>query len=507
MNIQRIGMRWKSASLFVGTTVLLVAACTDREAAAAPHSGFRQQGAPGGQQRVSVSRLYTEHCANCHGAGGEGGGGGTRTLLTRAKFEPSLDKPFFDAIRNGVPNGAMPAYKDSLTDEQIWGLVVRIREFQGRAIRTEFGSPKAENGIYKSQRHNFRVETVVEEGKGLRTPWGIDWLPDGRMLVTNRPGQVSLVEGAKVTDIAGIPATCESGQGGMMDVAVHPDYKTNRWIYLAFTDAPAGREGTMTKIVRGRLKFDGETPSWTEQQTVFEAGAEFYSRANFHYGSRIVFDGKGHIFFAVGERGTNMVAQELANPYGKIYRVNDDGTAPEDNPFVSQAPADKPYLKGIWSMGHRNPQGLAMNAKGELWDTEHGPRGGDEVNRVEKGANYGWPLVAWSINYNDAPMWTPWPKDGKVIKQPTSRWLPSVGACGLDVARGSAFPNWKGDLLAGGLVGQNLDRIRTDGDKLVEREELLHGMGRIREVAVGPDGNIYVALNQPDKIVRLVPAP
>ena len=148
-----------------------------------------------------------------------------------------------------------------------------------------------------------------------------------------------------------------------------------------------------------------------------------------------------------------------------------------------------------------------MNAKGELWNTEHGPRGGDEVNLIEKGLNYGWPVVAWSINYNDMPMWSPWPKDGKAIKQPIFRWLPSIGASGLDVAEGNAFPNWRGDLLAGGLAGQNLDRIRTDGNKLVEREELLHGLGRIREVAVGPDGYVYVALNQPDKIIRLVPAP
>jgi glucose/arabinose dehydrogenase len=263
----------------------------------------------------------------------------------------------------------------------------------------------------------------------------------------------------------------------------------------------------MTKIVRGKLKFDGGAPSWTDQQTIFEVSPDFYTRANYHYGSRIVFDGKGNVFFAIGERGGNDLAQQLSTPFGKIYRLKDDGTVPADNPFVSLAPADKPFLKGIWSYGHRNQQGLVVNLQGELWDTEHGPRGGDEVNRIVKGSNYGWPLVAWSINYNDAPMWTPWPKSGVAIKQPTFRWLPSTGASGLDVARGSAFTKWKGDLLAGGLVGQNLDRIRTDGDKLIEREELLHGLGRIREVAVGPDGNVYIALNQPDKIIRLVPVP
>lgn len=496
---------WKSTSFFAGSVVLLLTACASQQSTATPTA--KPDSLSAFQQQASVTKLYRDNCANCHGQNGEGGGGGTRSLLTREKFDMSMDKPFFDAIKNGVPDGAMPSYKASMTDEQMWGMVVRIREFQGRALREQYGSPKADNGVYKSKHHNFRVETVVDEGKGLKTPWAVDWLSDGRMLVTNRPGSISVVEGSKLAEISGLPATRESGQGGFMDVAVHPSYKSNGWIYLAYTDAPSGSTGTMTKIVRGKIKSEGNSVSWSDQQTIFEASQEFYARANYHYGSRIVFDGKGHIFFVVGERGTNELAQQLTNPFGKIYRVNEDGTIPSDNPFVDKVPADKPFLKGIWSLGHRNPQGLAITAGGDLWDTEHGPRGGDEVNRIVKGSNYGWPLVAWSINYNDMPNWSPWPKDGADIKQPTFRWLPSIGACGLDVAKGVGFPNWKGDLLAGGLVGQNLDRIRTDGDKLVEREELIHGLGRIRDVAVGPDGNVYIALNQPDKIIRLVPAP
>ena len=499
----------KSTGLFIGGAFLAIAACMAGSGDANVKATVEPAATAGKaiQGRKTVSQLYAENCVNCHGPNGEGGGGGTRTLITRDKFDQTHDRPFFDAIKDGVADTPMPAYKESLTDQQIWGLVVRIRELQGRALRAESGSPKPENGVYRSKHHNFKVETVVEEGKGLETPWGIDWLPDGRMLVANRPGKVLLFDGAKSVEITGVPKSLETGQGGMMEVSVHPNYRDNGWIYLSFTDAATEGRGSMTRIVRGKLKHEGETTSWTGQQTVFEVGQEFYTRASHHYGSRIAFDGKGHVFFVVGERGSNELAQELTNPFGKIYRLNEDGTIPTDNPFVDKVPSDKPYLKGIWSYGHRNPQGLALNSKGELWATEHGPRGGDEVNRIVKGTNYGWPVVAWSINYNDMPMWSPWPKDDKTVKQPVFRWIPSTGACGLDVMKGAGFPNWKGDLLAGGLVGQNLDRIRTDGDKLVEREELIHGLGRIRDVSVGPDGNVYIALNQPDKIIRLTPSP
>lgn len=445
-------------------------------------------------QGSSVTAAYQTACAKCHGQNGEGGGGGTLTLLTEDKFDQKWDKPFFDAIKNGVPDMGMEGYGASMTDEQIWGQVVHLRELQARALRAKNGSPKPVNGMYRSKRHNFKVETVLEEG--LKTPWGIDWLPDGRMLVTNRPGTMVLVSNGKAQEISGMPESREMGQGGLMEVAVHPNYRSNGWIYLAYTEAAASGRGGMTKIVRGKLNGT----AWASQQTIFEADQKHYTGAGVHFGSRITFD-KGLVYFAIGERGGNMKAQELDNPFGKVFRVRDDGSIPADNPFRDTPGA----MPGIWSYGHRNHQGLAMDANGNLWDTEHGPRGGDEVNRIQKGANYGWPVVAFSINYNDTAFRTPWPKDGLKVTQPVFRWLPSIGASGLDIGRGNAFPNWKGDLFAGGLSGANLDRIRISGDKVVEREELLHGLGRVREVAVGPDGFVYVALNQPDKIIRLVP--
>lgn len=478
------------ACSFVFVTACTVGASDD----ATPTAGPMEQRAQG----TSVTQFYIDTCAKCHGAEGQGGGAGTKTLLTDEKFDQKLDKPFFDAIKNGVPENGMEGYAATMSDEQIWAQVVHIRELQAKALRAKNGSPKTTEGIYPGKRQNYKIETVVEESEGLKTPWGIDWLPDGRMLVTNRPGFLALVyKGKVISQIEDVPKSIEQGQGGLMEVSVHPDYAKNGWIYLAYTE-PGKERGGLTKVVRGKLSGT----KWTSQQTIFEADQKFYTGAGVHFGSRVVFDGKGHVFFTIGERGGNMLAQELTNPFGKTYRLNEDGTEPKDNPFVGKEGA----IKGIWSFGHRNQQGLSFDLDGGLWVTEHGPRGGDEVNKIEKGANYGWPLVAWSINYNDSPFQTPWPKDGLKVNQPAFRWLPSIGACGLDVVRGSAFPQWKGDLVAGGLAGQNVDRLRMKDGKLVEREELVHGMGRVRDVSVGPDGFVYIAFNQPDKIVRLVPA-
>lgn len=454
-----------------------------------------------------MTRLYNENCAKCHGGGAEGGGAGTKSLVSFEKFSQDLDKPFFDAIKEGVPDMGMEAFGGSLSDAEIWGLVVHIRELQARGLREKFGSPKPDaTGTYASQRAKFKVETVVDTDAGLTTPWSMDWLPDGRMLVTNRPGGITLFKGGKGTPIEGVPNTIEIGQGGLLDVAVHPDYAKNGWVYLSFTDPGKSPRTGMTKLVRAKLQFNGSGAKWVSQETIFELDQAHYNGSGVHFGSRIVFDRKGKVYFTIGERGAMQKAQDLKMPNGKVYRINEDGTIPADNPFAASADKAEGRIAAIWSYGHRNPQGLALDLQGNLWDTEHAPRGGDEVNLVLKGKNYGWPLVSFGINYSDAPFNVPWPKPDQDIAMPAYRWLPSTGACGLDTVRGNAFPAWKGDLVAGGLAGQNLDRLRMKDGKLVEREELLQGMGRIRDVVCGPDGNIYVALNQPDKIIRLVPA-
>lgn len=471
----------------------------------------------------SVSDLWKNNCANCHGETGKGGGHGTQTLLSAELFGQEHDQRFFNAIKNGVPDNGMAAFGETMKDEQIWGLVVYIRELQARALRRESGSPKATDGVYAMRDHRFRIETVIDSG--LDVPWSVDFLPDGRMLVTSRTGELKIHSSGKAGGrleeaVTGTPRVLSMGQGGLMDVAVHPDYAKNGWVYLAYSDAGAGgRNQGMTKLVRGKLDANGKGGTvWTNQETIFEAKPEHYLGGGLHFGCRIVFtepvaeggeaadQGKRYLFFAIGERGRGEMAQDLSRPNGKVHRVWDDGKIPADNPFVKTSDA----YATIWSYGHRNPQGLAFGIDGKLWDTEHGPRGGDEVNLVEKGKNYGWPVVSFGINYNGAPFKAPWTNTGEgtsgELVMPVFRWLPSIGACGLDVARGPAFAAWKGDLLAGGLSGANVDRIRIKDGKFIEREELVHGMGRVRDVVCGPDGTVYVVLNDPDKVIRLVPA-
>ncbi|RYG70194.1 hypothetical protein EON77_14100, partial [bacterium] len=263
----------------------------------APAAAQGQAGGQRGGTATNVTKFYNETCAPCHGQEGQGGGAGTKTLNTRELFDQKHDLDFFNAIKNGVPDMAMPAYGATLSDEEIWAQVVHVRELQSRALRAAEGSPKPDaGGVYRSKLAGFKIEDVVTTG--LATPWGLDFLPDGRMLVTNRAGTLHIVggDGKPGPAIAGTPKVLELGQGGLMDVAVHPDYKKTGWIYLSLADPKAdGSNKALTKIVRGKLDPTGT--KWTAQETIWEAPQEFYSGAGIHFGSKILFDGKGHVLF------------------------------------------------------------------------------------------------------------------------------------------------------------------------------------------------------------------
>lgn len=465
----------------------------------------------------SAESLWTNNCISCHGENAQGGN--AQSMLDNDWLLGPTDRNLYDAIRDGILESGMPAYAETLKDEQIWALVVHLRELRAKDNRARVGSPKPDDaGVFTTQHASFKIERVITDG--LDVPWSVDFLPAdaaqrhpaGAMLVTNRNGRLQLWADGRLSEpVSGTPEVRNKGQGGLMDVAPHPEYTDNGWIYLSYSD-PDGRSG-FTKVVRGRVVSSRDGYRWTDEETIFEADHEHYTNGDIHFGSRIVFqrkdntpDGPWMMFFCMGERGVMDLAQRLDRPNGKIYRLHDDGRVPTDNPFVNERNA----YKAVWSYGHRNPQGLTFGLDGRLWDTEHGPRGGDELNLIQRGKNYGWPLVSFGINYSDAPFRTPWPSEGQDITMPVLVWLPSIAACGLDAVRpgpdGEAFPAWKGDLVAGGLAGQTVERLRIDGESVAEREELIHGMGRVRDVVTGPDGSIYVVLNQPDHVIRLVPA-
>lgn len=468
-------------------------------------------------QESGATAMWATNCVSCHGQNGQGGN--AQSLLDDEWSLGGSDLDLFNATKSGIVESGMPAYGETLKDQQIWALVVHIRELRAKDRRDRLGSPKPDGeGVFTTQHEKFRIERVITGG--LDTPWSVDFVgadaPEGMvgdaMLVTSRSGDVKVWKDGRLSAaIEGTPGVRSRGQGGMMDVAPHPEYATNGWVYLTFSDAN-GRNG-FTKVVRGKVRADGDGWKWTDEEVIFKAKESHYTGGDIHFGSRVVFqrrnntaDGEWMLFFCMGERGMMDLAQRLDRPNGKVYRFHDDGRIPDDNPFVGR---DDAY-EGVWSYGHRNPQGLCFDLEGRLWDTEHGPRGGDELNLVQKGANYGWPLVSFGINYSDAPFRTPWPSEGQDIAMPVFVWLPSIAACGLDTVRpgwgGEAFPAWKGDLVAGGLAGQTVERLRIEGEKVIEREELIHGMGRVRDVVTGPDGSVYVVLNQPDHVIRLVPA-
>lgn len=349
----------------------------------------------------------------------------------------------------------------------------------------------------KTQDYNVKVETYV--GSGLRNPWGIAFIDESTALVTEKGGNVRFIRNGRLGEpIENIPVSVDVGQGGMMAVSVDPDYANNGWVYLGYTHGRDGtaerRQPTMTRIVRGKIVDN----KWTEEQVLFEAKKEHYRTGGVHFGVRIVFDKEGRLYFAIGDRGAQDMAQRLDVPNGKSHRINRDGSIPADNPYAGHNDA----YPSIYSHGNRNIQGMAIHPQtDQLYATEHGPRGGDELNLILPGRNYGWPVITYGINYNGTKVSDLTEKEG--MEQPVRQWTPSIAVCGLDFYTGSEFPKWENQLLVGSLAFQELRRVKVDGDKLVEEELLLKGAGRIRDVKVGPDGAIYLVLNSPDIILRL----
>ena len=460
-------------------------------------AGILAAGALGGAQapeRRDVAQVFAETCASCHGAKLQGGQ--AASLVDDVWMRGGDDASLARSIREGQTEAGMPAFGGALSEQEIRALVIFMREKVDEAKRaaTVYAKPSGDT-VVKSEEHAFRVETVAE---GLETPWSIAFLPDGRMIVTEKAGRLRIVEKGKLLPepVAGVPPVWSQGQGGLLDVAVHPDYAKNGWVYLSFSD-PGENGAAMTKVVRGRLR-EGRL---VDLETLFEAPRALYVRGEVHFGSRFVFDGEGYLFFSIGERGQKDDAQDLSRPNGKVHRIHDDGRVPADNPFAKQAGA----MPTIWSYGHRNPQGLAQHpVTGDLYDAEHGPRGGDELNRVLPGRNYGWPVITYGMDYDGSPITDLTTKAG--MEQPVVYWVPSIAVCAIDFYTGDRFPRWRNDLLVSSLAAEELRRVVLDSGKSTKQEVLFKGIGRVRDVVSGPDGLVYVAFNGPDRVARLVPA-
>ena len=349
-----------------------------------------------------------------------------------------------------------------------------------------------------------KTSIKIEEIAGkLQNPWALQFLPDGRMLVSERPGRLRIIDKAgKVSEpLSGLPNVVTIGQGGLLDVLLAPDFATSGIVYFSYAE-PRGFFRNGTSVARATLKLEGDSGAIENGTLIFRQEPAY--NGGFHFGSRLVFDKTGALFITTGERNAKDPAQDLATHLGKVIRIMPDGSVPKDNPFVGQD--DK--RPEIWSYGHRNLQGAALDpATGKLWTTEHAAKGGDELNHPEAGKNYGWPVITWGTDYDGSPIGEGLTaKEG--MEQPVYYWKPSIGTSGLAFYTGDLFKGWKGNIWAGGLAGGVLDRLVLDGEKVVAAEHLLTDRReRIRDVRVGPDGAVYVLTDDASdgKLLRLTP--
>jgi len=353
--------------------------------------------------------------------------------------------------------------------------------------------------IVKSSQGSLRVETVAS---GLDHPWGLAFLPDGRLLVTERPGRLRIVtrDGKLSPPVTGVPQVAASNQGGLLDVALDRDFASNDTIYFCYSDPVAGG-GSQTALARAKLDA-GETPRLTDVKRIFRQ--EGPPSHGMHFGCRIVQARDGNLFLTTGDHYSERnSAQTLDNHLGKVIRIAPDGSVPKDNPFVGR-PGARPE---IWSYGHRNSQGAVLHpVTGKLWMHEHGPRGGDEINIPEAGKNYGWPVIGYGIDYSGARIHESTHKAG--MEQPIKQWTPVIAPSGMTIYEGDLFPAWKGNLFIGGLVTRVLVRLELDGEKVGKEERLLGELReRIRDVRSGPDGALWLLTdNSAGRVLRVTPA-
>lgn len=464
-------------------------------------------------QQKPGATLYERNCISCHGPDMEGTGLGPALSTSQYRYGGQRED-IVRIIRNGIASQGMPGFSDTLTDREINALAdflpVRVGEPEPdpETVEAEAAQQPREfdavPGTVDTLDYAVSVEVFAE---GFDTPWAMEFLDANTALVSDRIGQLRVIKGGELQEdpVAGIPDVFVHphiwNQGGLLDIAVDPGYAENGWIYLAYSHQLSGsgiaeddRLLSMTRLVRGRIRDN----QWTDQQVLFAGDPSVYGEPFAHYGGRMAFDPQGRLYFSIGDRGVRDQAREPGYPTGKIHRIMPDGSIPRENPLRGQDQA----IASIFSLGHRNPQGMATEpATGRIWSTEHGPRGGDELNIIRRGGDYGWPVVTHGINY-DGTLLTPHTRaDG--VEQPAYYWRPSIGVSGMTFYDGDEFPLWQGKILVSALSQRNLRLLTIDGDRVQHEEIILKTEGRIYEPKVGPDGAIYVIMNDPGKILRL----
>jgi glucose/arabinose dehydrogenase len=478
---------------------------------------------------ASINR-FQENCAVCHGENLEGSAQGVplRGELLHGESMAELTA----SIGNGYVDSGMPAWRDTFDSADIRSIALFILESRANVdyATSNFDMPLTiPDAKIESELHDFRLETVATDLEPL--PFSIEPLPDGRLLLVEKTRGVSIIDlnGEQSELIQDTPRAyddiyrldtrldIERGMGWLFDIVLHPNYQENGWVYLYFSDRcedcndisrERDRAVSMNKLVRGKIE-DGR---WTDQETIWEADKQHYGPSgDVGAGGRVAIDNAGRVYFTVGMKGgsNSRGIQDLSTPWGKIHRVNDDGSIPQDNPYADR---DDVY-RSIYTYGHRSPQGLEFdNVNRELWGTEHGPRGGDEVNRLLPGRNYGWPLYSLGMDYDGTEV-----EYGKElgiafelsdIEQPVADLTPSPAVSSFIISTSEQFPQWQGDFLVGSLKARSLFRIDIENNRLVSRETLFEGLGRIRDIEQGFNGEIYLLLEHTagGKIVRLVPA-
>lgn len=444
---------------------------------------------------INAAELYQTYCAACHGINMEGA---QHSPLRKTDWLYGRDRiRIYRSIMNGISNTDMIPWSQVFSSEQGYALADYI--IASQEVAPEISRPFPEHLITRD--YVIKVEVLASEGF-TSSPWSIEFVDDRRALISQRRGGILWMVDGKLNPepIKGTPKPMQQGDAGLYDIALDPDYETNGWIYFAYVNTLGEtymrEDPCMTRVVRGRIRDH----AWVDQEIIFDVPDTLYVEQGMRWGSRLMFDTDGYLYFSIGDNGRNDEVQDPGKPAGKIYRIFPDGSIPPDNPYVGQPDA----LEAIYTIGNRNMQGIAQHpVTGAIWATEHGPMGGDELNILGLGNNYGWPVISWGINYDGSKVTTLTEKEG--MEQPIKFWTPSPALSAIEFYTGDLFKKWKNNLLVGALAFEEIKRLRLSERRVLSEEVILKTYGRVRDIKTGPEGAIYVLLNNSHAVLRLSP--